>query len=223
MFKKTFAFIFLSSLLFACAPSRIVKPLSKGETNVAGSFGGSLIHFSGLIIPIPFTTLCVAHGIDSTTTVFGSVHTTSLAFGNIQTDLGCTKQILKPKGKIPGVSLTPAINAIWHMKSTDYNIFPQLDANAYWNYGQRGSFFYAGLSGWFDFNGKKAFNEKNTHHVIPSVQIGNTWTKEKWKFTIETKIIAPNLSNKDIVAEYVSLIPGKGAQGVFFAVSRRFK
>ena len=39
---------------YSCAPSRIIKPLNKGEKAVSINAGGPLIGFAGTKIPVPF-------------------------------------------------------------------------------------------------------------------------------------------------------------------------
>jgi hypothetical protein len=40
---------------------------------------------------------------------------------------------------------------------------------------------------------------------------------------METKMIGPNLSNKDIVVDYVSPLSRTGALGFYFGLSKSFK
>ena len=215
-------FLPLIVLLNSCAPSRIVKPLKAKEKAVGATFGGSLIGFGGLIIPIPFTTLYGAYGIDSTLTAFASVHTTSLAFGNFQTDFGITKQVMKQRGYIPAISVSPCLNYIVNFNSTRFNFFPQLDVNAYWNRKNGKGFVYFGVNNWMDFSQEKMYGYKYQQTLLFSPQVGYTFEKSKWNFNLECKLIAPNINNKLSVVDYKSLLGSKGATGIFFGVMRKF-
>lgn len=215
------AILVIAVFISACAPSRIVKPLAKKEMAVGATFGGPLIGFAGAVIPIPFTSVYGAYGIDSSLTVFTSVHTTSLAFGNFQTDFGITKQLSKQKGFIPALSISPCLNYIVNFKETDFNINPQVDLNAYWNRKNGKGYMYIGLDNWFDLTGKKMYGYKYQNFVVFSPQAGYTFEKKKWNINLECKYIAPYINNRLLVPDYLPF-SGKGVIGIYFGVLRRF-
>ena len=215
-------FISFLIVLSSCAPSRIVKPLDAKQKAVGATFGGSLIGFGGAIIPIPFTTVYGAYGIDSALTAFASVHSTSLAFGNFQTDFGVTKQIMKQRGYFPAISITPCINYIVNFNSTKFNFFPQLDVNAYWNNKNGKGYYYVGIDNWMDFSNEKMYGYRYQQTLLFSPQVGYTFEKKKWNFTMELKLMAPNIDNRFSVVDYKSVIGSKGATGLFFGVLRKF-
>jgi hypothetical protein len=73
MKAKNFPVIIYGLLLFifgaqSCAPSRIVKPLEKGEQSLTANLGGPLIKFGSAPIPIPLTSVMYARGISNKTT-----------------------------------------------------------------------------------------------------------------------------------------------------------
>lgn len=221
--KSLFFFAFLL-LLFACTPSRFVKPLAKNEMQVNLSLGGPVINLSGSYIPVPLTTICGGYGIDSNTTVFGSIHTTSALFGNLQNDIGVVRNIAHQKGCRLGISAIAAINTMAHFGKggNSFNLFPQFEANIYWTYGKKKNFVYAGLSNWFNFSGTRAHNESQPFSVIMSPQLGHTFNGSKWNFILEYKMIAPYISNKDIVISYLPALGAMGATGIYFGVTRKF-
>ncbi|MEI8137574.1 MAG: hypothetical protein WCH21_09655, partial [Bacteroidota bacterium] len=104
---KFLSVILLVSLFQNCAPSRFVKPLAKKQHAASFSFGGPIIKFSGAPIPIPFTTLAYGYGATNNITAYGSLHATSLLFGNLQSDLGTTIKIFEKENKF-GISASPA-------------------------------------------------------------------------------------------------------------------
>ena len=195
------ALILLLILVFAsaCAPTRLVKPLAKHQKVINASIGGPVVHFSGLVIPTPFTTVTGAYGLTDKTTVFGSLHPTSALFGVFQMDA--------------------VLNFATSGKDT--KLWPQLDVNAYWNYKQRPNFFYAGVSTWFEFAAVKAHNEVQSQHVFPNFQLGHSWIKPKADYQVEVKYLGSNFSNRDIVVDYVG-VARKGALGVYFSFSKKF-
>ena len=128
---------FLLLLIIGCAPSRFVKTLDQGEMAVNGSLGGPLINLFGATIPIPYTTLGMGYGIKDDLTGFGAIHSTSLVFSTLQLDLGVTKRWMLPdstKKYIPGISSTLALNSMLDLKEGAFDLYPEIDVNAYWNY-----------------------------------------------------------------------------------------
>ena len=108
---RLFAIVFFIVIAFQnCAPTRFVKPLAKKENAIAANLGGPLIHFGKAVTPIPFTSIMYGRGITNSTTVFGSVHTTALLFGNFQTDFGICQRLYKNDSLKFGITINPAIN-----------------------------------------------------------------------------------------------------------------
>ncbi len=74
--------------VFSCAPTRNVKPLQKNEQQVTGSFGGPIIQFGGLWIPIPYTSVAYSRGLSNELTAYAALHTTAALFGDLQIEAG---------------------------------------------------------------------------------------------------------------------------------------
>jgi hypothetical protein len=209
--------------LSGCMPNLFVKPLAKKEKSIAGSFGGPMITNLGFPIPIPFLTANYGYGIDSSKTLFGGLNLTSLAFGNVQTQLGITQGFFQNKNKMPGVSATLQLNTIYR-NSKNLNFYPQIDVNAWWDFGkEKQNYVYVGISNWIEPKAKRAHNEPQINRILVSPQVGVRLTKNSWQYSIETKLIAPTVSNKDIVVSYVSPLPKTGAVGVYFGISKIIK
>jgi hypothetical protein len=205
-------------LLNACAPSRLVKPLKKGEQIVSGSFGGPLIKFSGAPIPLPFTTFSYAKGITDKISGFASLHSTSLLFGNLQTDLGICMDVYT-KNKF-GISITPAIQTALSFKSAQaIRLWPSLDANFRYEFTK--GFLYAGTHSWFEFSKTRANDTKQERWLLPNYHIGFTKTNPKWNHQFEVKLLLPNTSIYPGVVDYMG-INGKGAIGLYYCVTRKF-
>jgi hypothetical protein len=242
--------IFLLFLLYSCAPTRIVRPLKAGEDRWGISAGGPVIKYNDNVIPTPLATVTYAKGLNDSTTFFMGINATSLLFTNIQTEFGFCYNIYK-KNKLKmfkdtvefGISVNPVANVAFHLNGnlepatnaytlgnsgkpliTGVKLWPQLDANCYWNYGKkRRNTLYFGINNWFEVNRKYSYNEnENAPFVIVSPQLGNILTSKSgiWSFTTEIKYLAPYLSNQNLPIEYVK--PGKtGAIGFFIGVSKR--
>ncbi len=213
---------FVGSVISSCSTSRVIKPLAKGEQQISASLGGPLIKFGGLIIPIPYTSIAYARGIDSNLSVFGGLHTTSLLFGNLQTDIGATYQICKQKNKIPAFTVSPVLNTIYGFSASKLKLYPELNLNTYWEYGKkRKNLVYASVSNWFVLNKSKAYQQPQKARWIPSFIIGNTWNKTKWAYTIEMRLLAPSYSNQKLVVDYATPM-NNGAFGLYFGLTRKF-
>ncbi|HXP50049.1 MAG TPA: hypothetical protein VN922_08850 [Bacteroidia bacterium] len=214
-----FAIIFFNS----CAPSRLIRPLDKGQKVISANLGGPLFHYSGTIIPVPLTSIMYAQGLTDNTSVFGSIHTTSLLFGVAQTDIGICQKLYYNDSLHLGVSVNPALNIaqeFWPQFSGGFKCWPQVDINAYWEIHPKKSFVYAGIENWFELATQRADGQPQTIHWLFSPQIGYTYTRLKWNYNIELKYIAPNLNNLPNVVDYLG-IGGKGALAVYFTVTRK--
>ena len=211
----------LITLLISCSPTRFVKPLDKNQHAATISFGGPLIKFGSATIPMPFLTANYGYGIDSTLTGFASLNITSALYGNFQIELGATKQLLQQKKYIPAISITPVANIIYR-NSDAWKLYPQLAINAFWEYGKRKNYVYIGIDNWFELSQKRAFDVSQTNHWIGMPSLGHNFTGKKWNFTIETKVIAPNLSNEKLVVDYQTPFKNHGAFAVYIGYTRKF-
>jgi hypothetical protein len=213
--------ILIYSLLFACAPSRFVKPLDKGQQAVNLSLGGPLIEFGGLVIPTPFITATYGKGFDSTLTGFASVNLTSAFYGNAQVEVGAVKQLLRQKGAAPGISITPVINYIYRNKDAQ-KLYPQLDLNAYWDFNRNRNFLYVGLSNWFELSSLRTLDQKQERRWLLSPVLGQTFVRSRHNITIEAKIIAPHIQYESSIVDYKSPLGKNGAFGLYFSYTKKF-
>ena len=209
--------------VFSCAPSRFVRPLEKKESAVNLSLGGPLFKYGNneIIMPIPFMTATYGYGIDSTLTGFASLNITSGLYGNVQTELGILKQFMEQQELFPSISASLALNIIYR-DPRNSRLFPQLDLFTFWEYGKKGNFFYTGVDTWLEFARKRDLEEDQQYHLFVSPLIGHTFNGEKWNFKIEAKFIAPHLSNKSMVVDYVTPVRDRGALGIYFGLTRKF-
>ncbi len=205
----------------ACNTTRFVKPLKQKEVAVGLDFGGPLINFGKAKIPVPFSSVAVGYGVDSTFTVFGGLHITALAFGTAQLDLGITKQVLAPqKGWIPGISLSPKLNLMADVFKGNFRIYPELGSNFYWKYlKKQDHFFYLAVASWFDFwPTQKGLPKQYLHPVFA---LGHTFENAKMRYTVEAKLIGVNSSNKGGPIQFNG-IGDRGTWGFYISVFRKF-
>jgi hypothetical protein len=207
--------------IISCNATRVVKPLAKGEKHMGVGLGGALIKFVGVPMPLPLTNVYGAYGVTDKTTAFGSLHTTALMFGVFQTDVGIIQNVIKQNKFIPGVSISPIVNMMLDRWDQNFSFYPQLDANAYWNYGKKQNLLYASMNNWFELRNTKAHNETQSTHWLPSIGIGHQWYGKKLNWQVEAKYIAPNQSNKNIVVDYIGM-GNTGTFGLYIGLSRKF-
>ena len=218
-----FCFWFVLQLQWtACSSTRLVKPLEAGQTALGFDLGGPLIDFAGLTIPIPISSLSGAYGLKEGWTVFGALHTTSAAFGNLQLEAGVLAQILAAKNRLPGLSAGLSTQFITRFAAQTTRIYPQIDLNLYWPYSQKYPHFaYLALNNWFDLYPNLSHGLENTHRYLPALGLGHTFLQGKMRYNLEVKWIAPQISNRDLIVSYNGL-GGQGSLGLFFSVSRLF-
>ncbi len=207
--------------LFSCAPSRFVKPLEKNQKALSFSFGGPGIMYSGAPIPIPFSTLGYAQGINNSITAFGALHFTSSLFGNLQADLGASCKLFELKSGL-GISASPAIQLAYHVGwANTLRAWPTADINLYYHVFKKPSYLYGGLNVWFEFSKYKAHGELQTHHLIPNLQLGYVLVKQKWQHQFEFKFLGLGIPNTPGVVDYVG-VNGKGSMGIYYNLIRTF-
>ena len=221
---KRLGFIFIvlaAAYITSCAPSRFVKPLAKGEKAVAVTFGGPLIGFGGSVIPVPLTSVYGGYGFNDRITFFGSLHTTSIPFGVFQTDIGVTYSLWTKDSLRTGLSVSPALNIA--ANRSDLKLWPAIDLNYYQSFGKKYSYWYAGVSNWFELSSRKAHNEVQKEHWLFSPQAGIVFSKKnKWAHQVEIKVLGLNRSNEDIVVDYRTPFGNRGAMGIYYSAIRKF-
>jgi hypothetical protein len=217
--------IFLAVLLVAascisCAPTRHIIPLQQGESQISASFGGPLITYDDMVIPVPLISLDYGYGLDTNVTVFGGAHVTSALFGVIQADLGGRYYIpLYPDEYIKGITIGASLNPAIDVWEGNVKLWPEIMSAARWQFGSHNP--YLSLSSWIEFASTRAHDQKQEVHFMPSISIGDIYQSTNWDYALEARWIAPGLRNKGVVAEYHG-IGGNGTIGLYFSVGRRF-
>ena len=208
-------------LLQNCAPSRFVKPLAKHEQAVSFSFGGPLIKFSGAFTPLPFTTFCYGYGLTDKITGYASLHSTSLLFGNLQTDLGATFKLYE-KENIFGVSASPALQIAYSIGNAgSFKLWPSADINAYYHANKKPSYVYAGINSWFELSRTRAYEQPQQRHAIPNIHVGYTIVKTKWQHQFELGYLGIGIPIYPGVVDYIG-ISGKGTLAIYYSLVRKF-
>jgi hypothetical protein len=222
--KLIYIAIFSGIIISSCAPSRFVEPLQKKELAAGINFGGPVLDL-GAPIPTPLTAVEIGYGLDSNLTIHGGLHTTALYYGNFQIDLGATYKVLNQRKYIPNVSINPGFNFIYDTNDKISKFWPTFDANAYWNYGEKRSYFYAGLNNYFELSKTMANNQPQKQRWVLNPQVGHVLKSKKgsFQFTTEIKFLAPNQSNEYSFVPYKSILGNNGATGVYLGLRYIFK
>jgi hypothetical protein len=226
---KHLFYISALALFVSCAPTRFVKTLEHKQHALTGSFGGALTNVPGVaVIPIPHTSLGYGYGLRKNTTIYGSWYTTAAVFGVFQMDAGITQSVWRDSLNRMGLTVSPGVNFMVDVFEKNARVWPQLDANYYFDYKkwskersngtttQKTNSFYIGFTNWFELQSTRAHGVDQKNRLIFSPQIGHVFERNKWNFTLELKFLAPYASNQDIVVDYVSAFGKRGALGTFF-------
>lgn len=205
----------------SCSSSRFVKPLNAKQHAVQADVGGPLIQYAGAALPIPFSTLAYGYGINQKVTAFGSLHTTSLLFGNLQHDIGVCADLWKsPKNW--ALSATPALQLAYNLRNqTDFRMWPSTDINFRYEQTNGKGFWYAGAMSWFELSAKKAHNQTQQRHLMPNLHLGYTITHSFNRHQVEFKYLGIGIPTKPGVVDYVG-IRQKGSFGLYYTFTRTF-
>ncbi len=219
-----FLTIFLTVGLAAasCAPARFVEPLPRDHYAATASFGGPLITFDSLVIPMPLTSLAGGYGLTDKTTLFGGLHTTALLFKDLQLDLGALHQLSAQVGWQPAISVAPVANIVLAFRDNAFKVWPEADVNFYWHYlSGCGNLIYLSSQNWFELSGTRADGAPQTRHWLANIALGHTFDGENWQYVTELKYLEAGVPNLPGPADYHG-ISGNGAFGVYLALTRKF-
>jgi hypothetical protein len=219
-----FKFLFFSLLTLilmgqGCTSIRVVKPLPKGDMNIGLNAGGPLIEFGGTPIFVPLSAFYTAYGVSDKFTLTGGLHTTSLAFKNLQLDAGLLYGVRDSEGWIPGLSLSAMANFTYGFSEGESRLGPQADFHLFWESGEK-SLVYAGSSFYMDLYPNASQPAHRFKSIWPTINLGYNRGNEKWNFGIEYKILAPGRDNRDGVIDFIEILPGM-TSGLYFNVSRK--
>ncbi len=210
--------------LWQCAPVRQVVPLPAEATEVRASLGGPVIHFAGAVLPIPFTSVGLDHGVRENLTVGGTIYPTAWLFGAFQVDAHVLYGLRSAGQKCwqPGVSVGAALNYTIERWEWQQGFWPEVDLNLWWPMGSH-SLVYGGLSNWFELKKFRAHDQPQPYHWIWNPHVGLQWGRGKRRFQLEMRMLAPFAPNDEVVVDYVKPWGRRGALGLYFAVGRRLQ
>jgi len=217
---RNLVWISVLAALVDCNPTRVVKPLEKGEKRVSAAFGGPGIIFSGAPIPLPLTSVNYSHGLDSGLTLSTGLHTTALMFSNLQTDISLGIKMVEAKSKRYGLTANPGLNLMYSLRGGEFRAYPQVEGIGWWQYGEKSHLFYGGRGTWVELMREKAHGEVQDHELMPYVTFGHQFAGEKWIWQVEAKYLGFTYSNDNVVVDYMGPF-NTGTTGVYVGLSRR--
>lgn len=220
-------FIALISLLvictmMACNTTRVVKPLKAKEVMVGVDAGGPIFKFAGTSIPVPFSSVSVAYGLDSMVTLHAGANITSALFGNVHLDLGAVASLYRSqKPFLPSISGGVSTQLITNVLDGGFRVFPVLDVNMYWQYAPKHQhYLYLNYGAWFNFF-KRPHNQPLQQVYFPRIALGHTFENAKMRYTLEVDYSAIGVKNGGVPLVFKG-IDGHGALGVHVGVARKF-
>jgi len=214
--------IFLCALclLQSCAPVNLVKPLRMGEHRVAASLGGPLIKFSGAVIPIPASSIRYARGLSDKFSIYGSVYTTAALFGVAQIDAGICRSIYQ-KDSTAGFTMNAGFNTGTFFQPGTSRLWPELALNYYRHYGKHRHYVYAGTGTWIELARNGTYGREIQNRLLPWFHLGHVWSRGRFAYQLEYRMLAPFQTNQDVVVDYLKLTGNRGVSGLYFTFSRR--
>ena len=218
--RQLLCLILVMLLGWSCAPTRYAVPLEKGEQRIGLSFGGPLIKFAGVYMPIPYSSLSYAQGMDEKNTLGVAFHTTASAFGVMHLELNWIHGWREATESSLGYSTALSLNNFFDLNEERFLVYPQLDINAWKNIGSRDNKLYFGLMNWFSTSQAENVEQAATSIWLPAVQVGVEFHKEKWVTSLEGKYFAPWRKSNNLPVDYQG-IAGYGVPGIYVNLARR--
>jgi hypothetical protein len=199
----------------------MVKPLAAKQKALTASLGGPVIGFGNAVIPVPFTSVGFAYGVNDKSTLSTRVHTTSALFGVAHVETGFLRQLRAAAGFTPGISVNGQASWMFDGWNHRFRAYPQVDVNAWWNVGSQGSYWYVGATTWYEAMAQGTGGRTQSTRFIPAAHSGFSRERTKWSMRVEAKYLAPFNSNQSLTIDYKA--PGNsGAFGIYLSLMRKF-
>ncbi len=202
--------IFLSLLAWHCGATQPVRTLPEGETDLTSSFGGPIIPFAGVALPVPYWNGGAAYGLHRSVTVYGNLHLTALLFGDVALDGGAAVRLFDENGVRPEVTANGRMYFFWDVaRGNTAVLYPMLTATGSYAVGER-SLLYFGSDQMYQFSDRSLFVSPFVGWEFPA--------GERTILQLESKWMAMNRDTRHGVFEGFASIGGKGNLGLFFGM-----
>jgi hypothetical protein len=204
--------LFSCLILLSCGTVASVKPVGAGNRSLSFSAGGPVAPVYDIEMPLPYSVLRYRFGIDDETDVHIGLHPTMALFGNLGTDAGLTRHLVRNQGLRPGISASVSLYGFCHLwEARSARLYPELAVIATYDVARRLQVFYLGVETMFQFT---------EPYFIPVLLVGTEFSlSRRSALDLEAKWYAPTQSGNDRVVDYTITPFKQGALGFAFGVA----
>lgn len=218
---RFFKFYLIVFVVTGCTSSRFVKPLDKGQKAFFGNFGGPLIEFSEIPMPIPFATIGYGQGIHHDITLYSAIDLTSAIFGVWHHEIGMSANILKLKNNY-AFSVQPGMHMFQNLQTFNaFRMYPVMDISFYKQLPQQQYEFYCNGRFWINAYANQNPEWQGYSPITTGIYFGLQKHNKQWGHQFELGCIAPNTPNTPNVVNFIGL-QGKGALVLHYSILRYF-
>ncbi|NUN70143.1 MAG: hypothetical protein HUU02_10580 [Bacteroidetes bacterium] len=198
------------SILIGCGVTQPIRTIPAGEVHLTGSFGGGIIPFGGIAIPVPYLTAGAQYGYSDAFTVFGNGHLTAALFKDVGLDLGGAYRAVRQEGIVPELTLAGRGYFFWDaVRGSTTRLYPSLSAAASYQLSER-SLLYFGTEGLYQQSTSDLFLAPFAGYTFP--------VHERWVLQLETKWLAANKDMRHGIFEGAASVGGYGNVGIYCGV-----
>ncbi len=204
--------IFVTSiyLLSGCGITQPVRPIEEGTTEIVASFGGPIIPFASIAIPVPYLNAGALYGIKPNLTLYGNAHITALLFKDVGLDAGFSARLLPEHGIRPEITLNGRAYFFWDaFRGNTTRLYPMGTLTASYEVSER-SLFYFGADNLYQMKTSDLFVSSFVGYSFP---IGESTVMQ-----IESKWLAMNRDTRHGIFEGAASVTGRGNIGIFFGL-----
>ncbi|MCK9407515.1 MAG: hypothetical protein WCX28_01140 [Bacteriovoracaceae bacterium] len=213
-----FRYSFLLSILViltGCGITQPIRPIEEGTAQVIASFGGPIIPFAGISIPIPYLNVGAIYGYRPNLTLYGNAHITALLYKDVGVDAGFSSRLIPEKGFRPEVTINGRAYFFWDaFRENTMRLYPTGTLTGSYMIGDR-SLWYFGVDNLYQFTTSELF-------LAPFVGYGFP-LGESTMMQMESKWMAMNHDTRHGIFEGVASVAGKGNIGIFVGLQYEIK
>ena len=201
-------------LASSCAPTKIVKPLDKGQWQIGGTLGRPQINDGSL----PILGAYAAKGVSENHTVYGGVQISSALLGSAHVEGGQVKLWREQNGLQPALSWSTGAQALMSTRDYAFRIYPETGVNAYWHRGPH--ILNASANTWIDPTW--FLTDYGRGQILaPSFSAGYRFRYRWIEAQVEYKILNPTREILVPQADVPNTL-GLGARGIYWGVALNF-
>ena len=204
-----------------CSTTRVVRPLSEGETQIGASVGGPVVGFkNGSAVSsslfIPFISLQGAYGVSDKLSLYGAWDVTPIFVRTLHLDLGATYGLRNAGVGEWGLSGSGGLQSFVSLRDGTTRILPDLALNLYRPISER-AFWYVNSGHTFDlWSGSSP--AVATGFWRPYVGLGFALSGEKVHQQFEAKLIGFNEYGQDAIIGHFGVL-GHGQWALYYSIN----